>query len=71
VDQIFDLYAYLPKKKGNLAAIEFTSYAITWWNQVCAEFRRVEHDHITWEDMKCEMRRRFFLHIILVSCICG
>jgi hypothetical protein len=47
VDQIFDLYTYPPKKKAKLAAIEFTGYAITWWNQVRAKFYRVEHDHIT------------------------
>jgi hypothetical protein len=59
VDQIFDLYEYLAEKKAKLAAIEFKGYAITWWNQVRAEFHRVGHDHITWEDMKREMRRRF------------
>ncbi|XP_062230062.1 uncharacterized protein LOC133927630 [Phragmites australis] len=59
VDQIFDLYTYPPVKKAKLAAIEFTGYAITWWNQVCADFRRVGHDRITWDDMKREMRRRF------------
>jgi hypothetical protein len=59
VDQIFYLYEYPAEKKAKLAAIEFKGYAITWWNQVRAEFHRVGHDHITWEDMKREMRRRF------------
>ena len=59
VDQIFDFYTYPPIKKAKLATIEFTGYAITWWNQVCADFRRVGHDHITWDDMKREMRWRF------------
>ena len=59
VDQIFDLYDYPSKKKAKLAAIEFKGYAITWWNQVHAEYHRVGHDRITWEDMKREMRRRF------------
>ena len=59
VDQIFDLYEYPAEKKTKLAAIEFKGYAITWWNQVRAEFHRVGHDHITWEDMKREMRYRF------------
>ncbi|XP_066374967.1 uncharacterized protein [Miscanthus floridulus] len=59
VDQIFDFYTYPPIKKAKLAAIEFTGYAITWWNQVCADFCRVGHDRITWDDMKREMRWRF------------
>ena len=59
VDQIFDFYTYPPVKKAKLVAIEFTCYAITWWNQVCADFCRVGHDRITWDDMKREMRRRF------------
>jgi hypothetical protein len=38
VEQIFDLYDYPIEKKAKLAAIEFKGYAITWWNQVRAEF---------------------------------
>jgi hypothetical protein len=59
VEQIFDLYDYPIEKKAKLAAIEFKGYAITWWNQVRAEFRGVGQDYITWYDMKREMRRRF------------
>ncbi|XP_066392296.1 uncharacterized protein [Miscanthus floridulus] len=59
VDHIFDFYTYPPIKKAKLAAIEFIGYAITWWNQVSTDFRRVGHDRITWDDMKQEMRRRF------------
>jgi hypothetical protein len=59
VEQIFDLYDYPIEKKAKLAAIEFKGYAITWWNQVRAEFRRVGQDYITWYDIKREMRHRF------------
>jgi hypothetical protein len=59
VEQIFDLYDYPIEKKAKLAGIEFKGYAITWWNQVRAEFRCVGQDYITWSDMKREMRRRF------------
>jgi hypothetical protein len=59
VEQIFDLYEYPAEKKAKLAALEFKGYAITWWNQIRAEYHRVGHDRITWEDMKREMRRRF------------
>jgi hypothetical protein len=59
IKQIFVLYGYPIEKKAKLAAIEFKGYAITWWNQVCAEFHHVGQDYITWYDMKPEMRRRF------------
>jgi hypothetical protein len=59
VDQIFDLYDYPAEKKAKLAAIEFKGYAITWWNQIRAEYQRFGHHRITWEEMKRELRRRF------------
>jgi hypothetical protein len=59
VEQIFGLYDYPIEKKAKLDAIEFKGYAITWWNQVYAEFRHVGQDYITWYDMKQEMRCRF------------
>jgi hypothetical protein len=59
IEQIFDLYDYHTEKKAKLDAIQFKGYAITWWNQVCAEFHHVGQDYITWYDMKQEMRRHF------------
>jgi hypothetical protein len=46
-------------KKAKLAAIELKGYAITWWNQIRTEYHRVGHDHITWEDLKREIRHHF------------
>jgi hypothetical protein len=59
VEQIFDLYEYPAEKKAKLATLEFKGYAITWLNQIRAEYHRVGQDRITWEDMKREMRRCF------------
>ena len=36
--QIFDLYDYPTEKKAKLDAIEFKGYALTWWNQIRAEY---------------------------------
>ena len=44
VDQIFDSHRYTEEKKMQLAAIEFTGYALLWWNQIC----RSRHRPMTW-----------------------
>ncbi|KAK4841756.1 hypothetical protein QYF36_009976 [Acer negundo] len=47
-------------KKVKLAAIEFTDYAIVWWDQLIVSKRRNGERPIeTWEEMKTIMRRRF------------
>ena len=35
VDQIFDSHRYTEEKKVRYASIEFTGYALIWWNQLC------------------------------------
>ncbi|XP_057485167.1 uncharacterized protein LOC130771560, partial [Actinidia eriantha] len=47
-------------KKVKLATIEFTDYAIVWWDQFCINRRRNGERPIeTWDEMKRVMRRRF------------
>lgn len=55
VDQIFDAHHYSEEKKVQLAGIEFTGYALIWWNQICCSRYRPT----TWRGMKEFMRRRF------------
>ena len=55
VDQIFDAHHYSKEKKVQLAGIEFTGYALIWWNQIC----RSRHRPTTWRGMKEFMRQRF------------
>jgi len=44
----------------NLASVEFSNYALTWWNQIQENQLVLRHDHInTWDEMKRVMRRRF------------
>ena len=59
MDQIFDLHDYPAEKKAKFVTIEFKGYALTWWNQIRAEYQRFGHHGITWEEMKRELRRRF------------
>ncbi|XP_042423751.1 uncharacterized protein LOC122011425, partial [Zingiber officinale] len=47
-------------KKVKVAALEFTDYALIWWDQLQKERRRYgEHPINTWDEMKTLMRRRF------------
>ena len=55
VDQISDAHHYSEEKKVQLSGIEFTVYALIWWNQIC----RSRHRPMTWRDMKEFMRRHF------------
>lgn len=57
---IFDCHNYSETKKVKLAVIEFSDYAITWWDQLVLSRRRNrEHPVETWEEMKAVMRKRF------------
>ncbi|KAL2225724.1 UNVERIFIED_CONTAM: Transposon Ty3-I Gag-Pol polyprotein [Sesamum indicum] len=47
-------------KKVKLAALEFTDYALVWWDQMQKErVRNGERPITTWEEMRATMRRRF------------
>ena len=60
MELIFDCHNYSELKKVKLAAIEFTDYAIVWWDQICVNRRRNGERPIeTWDEMKRVMRRRF------------
>jgi hypothetical protein len=60
VDWIFDCHNYLEAKKVKLVVIEFTYYALIWWDQnVISRRRSGERAVASWEEMKVLMRRRF------------
>jgi len=59
-DQIFRVHNLSDQRRVNLASIEFSGYALTWWNQIQENQLVLGHDHInTWDEMKRVMRRRF------------
>ena len=60
VELIFECHNYSEEKKVKLAVIEFTDYAIIWWDQLVMNRRR-NHERLikTWEEMKVTMWRRF------------
>ena len=60
MEWIFDCHNYSEFKKVKLAAIEFSDYAIVWWDQLVVNRRRNrEYPIETWEEMKAVMRKRF------------
>ncbi|XP_031387173.1 uncharacterized protein LOC116200464 [Punica granatum] len=53
VELVFDCHNYSEEKKVKLAAVEFTDYAIVWWEKLVKERRRNHERPIeTWEEMK-------------------
>jgi len=59
-DQIFRVHNLSDQMRVNLASVEFSNYALTWWNQIQENQLVLRHDHInTWDEMKRVMRRRF------------
>ncbi len=60
VDQIFSCHDFTEARKVQVAALEFTDYALVWWDQNIKDKRRNEEPQVaTWEEMKRLMRRRF------------
>ncbi|GKV11018.1 hypothetical protein SLEP1_g22307 [Rubroshorea leprosula] len=60
VELVFNCHNYSKEKKVKLAAVEFTDYAVVWWDQLVLSRRRNrEHLVDTWEEMKAVMRKRF------------
>ena len=60
MESVFDYHHYSEEKKVKLADVEFTNYALIWWDQLVTSRRR-NHDHPieTREEMKAIMRKRF------------
>ena len=62
VEFIFECHNYSDEKKVKLVVIEFTNYALIWWDQLVMNRRRnYERPIETWEETKATIRRRFVL----------
>jgi len=60
VDWIFNCHSYSEQKKVKLVIIEFTEYALIWWDQIVISRRRNRERLVqTWGEMKVLMRIRF------------
>ncbi|XP_057812070.1 uncharacterized protein LOC131026252 [Salvia miltiorrhiza] len=57
---MFDCHSYSELKKVKLAAVEFSDYALVWWDQLVTSRRRNNEPSIqSWQEMKAVMRKRF------------
>ena len=60
VELVFDCHNYSENKKVMFTVIEFSDYAIVWWDQLVLNKRRNREPSVeTWEEMKRVMRKRF------------
>ncbi|XP_027082339.2 uncharacterized protein [Coffea arabica] len=60
VELVFDCNDYTDAQKLRLAVLEFTDYAIVWWEQVATSRRRCGEPPITtWTELKRLMKKRF------------
>ncbi|XP_027156178.1 uncharacterized protein LOC113756907, partial [Coffea eugenioides] len=57
---VFDCYDYSEEQKVKVATVEFTDYALVWWDQVRTTRRRMGEPRVrTWRELKALMRKRF------------
>jgi hypothetical protein len=60
VEKVFEWYEYSEERKCKVAALEFTDYALLWWENLKIQRRRDGEEEITtWETMKRVMKKRF------------
>ncbi|GKV30794.1 hypothetical protein SLEP1_g39570 [Rubroshorea leprosula] len=60
VELVFDCDNYSELKKVRLTVIEFSNYALVWWDQlVMNRHQNQEHLIETWKEMKAVMRKQF------------
>ncbi|XP_071923187.1 uncharacterized protein [Coffea arabica] len=60
IEMVFDCYDYSEEQKVKVATVEFTDYALVWWDQVRTTRRRMGEPRVrTWRELKALMRKRF------------
>ena len=60
MELLFSCHDYTEEEKVKVAVVEFTDYALTWWDQLCAKIsRRGERRIRTWVELKGVMKKRF------------
>lgn len=60
VEKVFDCQEYTELQKCKYAALEFTDYAVLWWDKLIAQRRIDEEGEIrSWRTMKNLMKKRF------------
>jgi hypothetical protein len=59
-DQIFRVHGFSEAKRVDLAIMEFSGYALTWWNQLQEDWFASRYEYVrSWTMMKRIMRHQF------------
>jgi len=70
VEMIFDIHRYSEEKNVKLAVVEFTDYAMVWWERLVVERRRNRERPVsTWEELKTIMKKRYVPKHYYRSCL--
>jgi hypothetical protein len=70
VEMIFDIHRYYEEKKVMLVVVEFTDYAMVWWEKLVVERRRNRERPVrTWEELKTIMKKRYVPKTIIGNCL--
>jgi hypothetical protein len=60
VEMIFYIHRYSEEKNVKLVVVEFTNYAMVWWERLVVERRRNRERPVsTWEGLKTIMKKRY------------
>lgn len=59
IELVFDCNTYSEEQKVKLAVVEFTDYAVIWWDQVTTSRRSGEPAITTWRQLRHLMCKRF------------
>ncbi|XP_071916198.1 uncharacterized protein [Coffea arabica] len=60
IEMVFECQDYTDDQKVKLATLDFTDYAIVWWEQErTSRCRNRERQISTWEELRTTMRKRF------------
>nr|XP_027109255.1 uncharacterized protein LOC113729128 [Coffea arabica] len=60
IETVFDCYDYSGEQNVKVATVEFTEYALIWWDQERTSRRRNGEPQVrTWRELEAMMRKRF------------
>ncbi|RDX92654.1 hypothetical protein CR513_25184, partial [Mucuna pruriens] len=60
VGKICECFDFNKRMKVKLVSLEFSDYALMWWNEVLCDIRRMRRSIVeTWVEFKRDLRERF------------
>ena len=70
MEMIFDIHRYYGEKKVKLPVVEFTDYAMVWWERLVVERRRNRERPVrTRKELKTIMKKTYVPKTIIWNCL--